>query len=107
MFAIPYPLRDGGFGVFIVLRDDNIEQMKTYDPIELEPKKFGPPFDQMELRAVQIGYCTAEEEKEMVSLPRHEVRNFLKKLTRGIPPEPKKDATDDNYKNISAKPDLN
>lgn len=84
MYTIPFQVSPTEFSVFVVMRDENIDRIKAYDPAEVRSEKFGLPWVHLKLKDVIIGYCTAEEEVEIkaITSPEQTVE-MLKKLSRG------------------------
>ena len=85
MSLITIPMRQEGedsYVLFVILSDDNINRIKSYDPAEIHLPDMGKDFNRLDLKGVNIMYASNEEIEEMIKNPRDVVKMILK-LARG------------------------
>ena len=57
MVLVPFQVEPGQYSVFVILQDDNLERIKTYDPAEITLNKMPDPWISMKLKDILIGYA--------------------------------------------------
>lgn len=89
MIAIPYGCTAETFSVFVILQDDNLARIKSYDPAALTINKLPRTYDGLRLVEVNIGYATESEVEELMEMATTSgIEAILKKLSRGFKYKP-------------------
>jgi hypothetical protein len=100
MLAIPLQVDAACYDLFVVMKDENIDRLKRYDPAEIVGKNLGMPWQVLRIRNIVILYATYEETQRLVSLTNKEdVVKQLKELSRGWAYRPDRGDNDGQYQN--------
>lgn len=84
MISIPFQISEREYCVYIGFDEEGLERMKAYDPGEVIVRDFGPPFTQLRLKDIIVGYYTAKDLEEIQRLgAAGKGREALRHLTRG------------------------
>jgi hypothetical protein len=84
MVLVPFQVEPGQYSVFVILQDDNLERIKTYDPAEITLNKMPDPWISMKLKDILIGYASESETADLLACNDEESRqSFLRRLSRG------------------------
>jgi hypothetical protein len=85
MLLVPFRVSDTQYSIFVVLSEENIRRIKTYDPAEVSIPKLPAEWQALRLREVLIGWATPREIADLQACNDTEaVAAQLKKLTRGF-----------------------
>jgi len=84
MRIIPIQTGKEEYVLFMVMGDVNIGRIKSYDPVELQLRRMGPPWPSLKLKDINIVYASIEE-FEMLDAVRSkdDMNKVLARLTRG------------------------
>src|ERR1017187_5493310 len=85
VIIIPLRLGETDFLAVVVLKADNIERIKQYDPAEIMPSKLGEPWCYLRMSEVEITFATDDEEAQVIAMCRNgDVKGAIRLLTRGF-----------------------
>lgn len=105
MLAVPAILIDDDqrYDLCVILQDDNIARMKTYDPAELLTANLPQIYQSRKIRNVIIMYATEEEVPRITAMCRAgQIKEALKYLSRGWVFRPEAGDNDDPYRHVCA-----
>lgn len=103
MLTIPMVVNEQCYDLFIILLDDNVDRIKSYDPAEVVTANLSGPFVNRHVRTVVIMYANEKDVQEVMALCRAGTPNkALKYLSRGFQFRPEKGDSDvtDGYPSI-------
>ena len=99
MITIPFQESPTEFSVFVCLKDENIDRIKSYDPAEISADKFGP-YSKLRLKTVIVGYVTDDEERQLLRADKRDIPQLLKQLSRGFKFKPEHGDMDGPYQRL-------
>jgi len=84
MHCIPAIVSEHDYDLFVILQDDNIARIKTYDPAEILTASFPQSHQARKIRNVVIMYATEKEVAKVIAMcEAGDLNNALKYLSRG------------------------
>src|SRR5262245_35027602 len=95
MIIIPYKVNPSQYSVFIALEAQNILRMQNYDPIQLTPERFGPPFTSLALRHIIVGFVSEDDRQQFQTMTHDKLEGMLQHLSKGWKSRPPSGGNDD------------
>lgn len=85
MVILPFKLNEYEYSIFVVLQDENLDRLKSYDPAEVNVVKMGGAWALLRVREVFIGYATDADLNTVTHLLKNnKIQEALKFLSRGF-----------------------
>jgi len=86
MMIMPFQVSELEYILLVLLKDDNIDRIRQYNPAEIDLETLDSLFHRLKLKEIHVSYANEVDEAVLHALARaQDIRAILKHFSRGLP----------------------